>query len=84
VYRLLITFGITKELVRLIKLDMQEMTSRVRIDKHKTQRLKQISALSQTLLNFALRTFHQECPRDGLELNCTNQDFRYADDVNLL
>ena len=59
-YNILIEFGIPKKLVRLIKMCLTEMYSRVRMGKNLSEMfpirngLKQGDALSPLLFNFAL------------------------------
>ena len=59
-YNILIEFGIPRKLVRLIKMCLTEMCSRVRVGKNLSDRfpirngLKQGDALSPLLFNFAL------------------------------
>ena len=59
-YNILIEFGIPKKLVRLIKICLTEMYSRVRVGKNLSNRfpirdgLKQGDALSPLVFNFAL------------------------------
>jgi hypothetical protein len=59
-YNILIEFGIPMELVRLIKVCLNEPYSRVRVDKHLSDMfpiangLKQVNALSSLLFNFVV------------------------------
>ena len=59
-YKILIEFGISKKLVRLIKMSLTETYSRVRVGKNVSDRfpirngLRQGDALSPLLFNFAL------------------------------
>jgi len=86
-YNILIEFGIPVELVRLIKMCLNEIHSRVRVGKHLsdifpiTKGLKQGNALWPLLLNFALEYVIRrvQISQDGLNLNGT-----HADDVTML
>jgi len=89
---ILIEFGIPRKLVRLIKMCLKEMYSRVLVGKNLSDRFpirngfKQGDALTPLLFNFALEYVIRriQVNQDGFKPNGTHQLLAYADDVNVL
>ena len=79
------------KLIRLTKMCLNEIYSRVQVGKHLSDMLpikngfKQGDALSSLLFNFALEyvIMRIKVNWDGLKLNGTHQHLFYADDVNI-
>jgi hypothetical protein len=91
-YNILIGFGISMKLVRLIKMRLNETYSKICTGKHLSDSfpiqngLMQGDALSPLLFSFALDCAVRKVQemQMGLILNRTHQPLAYADDVNLL
>jgi hypothetical protein len=91
-YNILIEFGISMELVRLIKMCLNETYSKFRIGKHLSDSfsiqnsLEQGDALSSLFFKFDLEYAIGKVQETqvGLKLIGTHQLLVYADDVNLL
>jgi len=90
-YNILIEFGIPTNLVRLLKMCLNETYSRVRAGRHLSDMipirngLKQGDALSPLLFNFALQhaISRDQVNQDGLKLNTTHSLVVYANEVNV-
>jgi len=91
-YNILIEFGIPLNLVRLLKMCLNETYGRVRVGKHLPNAfplrngLKQGDVLSPLLFNFVLKYAIRgvQVNQDVLNLNGTHRLLVYADDVTIL
>jgi hypothetical protein len=89
-YVILVKFGITMNLVRIIKMCLNEMCSRVAVGKHLCDvfpirnGLKQGDALSPLLFTFTYVINGVRANQNGLKINDTYQHLVYGDDVNIL
>jgi len=90
-YNILVEFGILMNLVRLIKMCLNETFSRVWVSKHLSDMFPSKNGLKQMHYYLCFSTLlynvcHGEgsSKQNGLKLNGTCQLLVYADDVNML
>ena len=91
-YNIIIEFGITMKLVRLIKMCLNETHSRIRVGKHLSDMfplkngLKQEDTFSPLFFNFVLEyaIMSVQVNQDVWKLHGTYRIMVYADDVNIL
>jgi hypothetical protein len=87
-YNILLEFCVSKKLVRLIKIYLNETYSKVCVGKLLSDKFPVKNGLKQTplLFNFALECTIRKVLENqvSLELNGTHQILVYADDINLL
>jgi hypothetical protein len=72
-YNILLKFGVSKKLVRLIKICLSETYSKVRVGKLSSHKfpiwngMKQVDVLSPLLLNFALEYAIKKAPENQVD-----------------